>query len=428
MSRVVQCGWAVAVLLGLLVSACEPAPAVAPAGSCKASTCDDHNPCTTDICAHGGQCQHVFRAETACIDAAKCVYDGTCKQGQCDGEVLDCEDGQPCTVDSCGEAGCVQLAAAPTICDDANSCTTDACAPSGACSHSPSVTACTDNNPCTAGDKCVGSTCVPGDIPATCKDNNLCTDDSCDPVSGACSHGLLAGPCDDGDSCTSADSCVAGACKGALDCACVKASGKPSAVPEDCATVTDDNCNGLINESAVCGATLYKFSQMPQCGAICYPDELHNLAVAGPGKALDSSGFDQWASGQLVDGVHGEDDWGADLGKGPSYEWVAWSSADFKLTFQFPKPRQVSLIRVGVNNSGTGSVIEPPQIVVRLGTDGQTWGPAVTYSVTAGSLVKLPLGARGDLLLQLSAQTARFVQLSFVTSGSWTFIDEVGFD
>jgi hypothetical protein len=54
--------------------------------------------------------------------------------------------------------------------------------------------------------------CV-GGPPPDCDDANLCTDDACDPVAG-CTHADNALPCDDGDACTSADTCAAGLCTG----------------------------------------------------------------------------------------------------------------------------------------------------------------------------------------------------------------------
>jgi hypothetical protein len=44
-----------------------------------------------------------------------------------------------------------------------------------------------------------------------CNDSNVCTDDVCQGVSG-CAHAFNASPCDDGDPCTSYDTCVAGTC------------------------------------------------------------------------------------------------------------------------------------------------------------------------------------------------------------------------
>ena len=46
---------------------------------------------------------------------------------------LNCNDGNPCTIDSCGPKGCVHI---PVNCDDSNPCTIDLCDANG-CVHIP---------------------------------------------------------------------------------------------------------------------------------------------------------------------------------------------------------------------------------------------------------------------------------------------------
>jgi glucose/arabinose dehydrogenase len=46
-----------------------------------------------------------------------------------------------------------------------------------------------------------------------CHDSNACTDDACDPGNG-CVYANNTAPCDDGDACTTADTCEAGVCEG----------------------------------------------------------------------------------------------------------------------------------------------------------------------------------------------------------------------
>jgi hypothetical protein len=46
---------------------------------------------------------------------------------------VNCDDGNPCTIDSCSPEGCVH---APVNCDDGNPCTVDSCGPNG-CVHVP---------------------------------------------------------------------------------------------------------------------------------------------------------------------------------------------------------------------------------------------------------------------------------------------------
>jgi hypothetical protein len=135
-----------------------------------------------------------------------------------------------------------------------------ACQPqTGACGavHSPDGISCEDGNPCTVNDTCLGGVCVSGKTSvcvcqhasdcAKQEDGNLCNGTlychlptgkcllnpatvvycppalpgscvghACNPVTGLCEPGAVADgtPCDDGDKCTIAEKCQAGACLG----------------------------------------------------------------------------------------------------------------------------------------------------------------------------------------------------------------------
>ncbi|MHC4445075.1 MAG: Ig-like domain-containing protein [Planctomycetota bacterium] len=76
-----------------------------------------------------------------------------------------CEDGDPCTTDSCSNGTC-NYANAPngTACEDGNPCTTDTCN-NGTCSNHinvPNGTTCEDGDPCTGPDTCQDGTCDSG--------------------------------------------------------------------------------------------------------------------------------------------------------------------------------------------------------------------------------------------------------------------------
>ena len=224
-------------------------------GSCvgKPVDCDDGNPCTKDPCdpqaAGGNGCLHLAIAGN-CTDNNKCTVGDGCKDGSCVGNLINCNDGNDCTVDSCSPAlGCTTQAAANGLpcSDDGQACTIDACK-GGACSHPPLANwcfvggqcvadgaksggkpclackpaldplawsfvagaACDDGDPCTGGDICDKGGCL-GDAEAACDDGNPCTTDSCTAASG-CSHANTSGGCDDGDACTVGDTCANGSC------------------------------------------------------------------------------------------------------------------------------------------------------------------------------------------------------------------------
>jgi cysteine-rich repeat protein len=161
--------------------------------ACPAS-CDDGNACTSDSCDASGQCRH---------------------------EPVSCDDGNACTRDECDtESGCLRLPNDGQSCDDQNDCTSaDACtgtecrgtAIAGCCATNAD---CDDRNPCTI-DSCTGGSCanptkdcsVPdkclagfcnaaGDCDTaavSCDDSNVCTDDRCDPAIG-CSNPATMNP------------------------------------------------------------------------------------------------------------------------------------------------------------------------------------------------------------------------------------------
>jgi hypothetical protein len=131
----------------------------APPSPCHAGGCDP----LTGACRQG-----VLADGTECGGAGSCNGAGVCRGGVCvAGGALDCDDGNPCTNDSCsGEFGCVHV----SVRDGTPCGSLDAC-------HAPS--------------RCSGGECVDG-APVDCDDGNPCTADSCDPRLG-CMHALITG-------------------------------------------------------------------------------------------------------------------------------------------------------------------------------------------------------------------------------------------
>jgi hypothetical protein len=80
-------------------------------GACgygKLLACNDGNPCTDDACDPASGCVHVHNA-APCSDGDACTMDDTCQDGNCvPGKPFSCDDGEPCTAQSCDpETGCV---------------------------------------------------------------------------------------------------------------------------------------------------------------------------------------------------------------------------------------------------------------------------------------------------------------------------------
>ena len=184
--------------------------------------------------------QIVTTSGNPCNDFNACTSGDVCNQGACVGNVINCDDGNPCTNDSCdpvngctftpnnnacddGDActsgdSCVQgacVSGSYNDCDDGNPCTTDYCDPQIGCVNTPNSNACSDGNACTTGDVCNQGICVGGNV-INCDDGNACTSDSCDPVYGCVNTNTQSGTaCDDGDPCTVNDMCINGVCSGA---------------------------------------------------------------------------------------------------------------------------------------------------------------------------------------------------------------------
>jgi hypothetical protein len=97
--------------------------------------------------------------------------------------LVHCDDGDPCTVDSCRGLGVCVFE--PMRCDDGNECTVDRCDATGVCRHTDG--ACDDLNPCTS-DACNAGTCVNSALDGgPCPDDGYaCTDDACS--TGSCVH------------------------------------------------------------------------------------------------------------------------------------------------------------------------------------------------------------------------------------------------
>jgi len=213
-------------------------------GQTDESACDDGNPCTDDNCDPKADCSHTNNNGFCDSDGSVCTKDDACANGKClSGKPLNCDDNNVCTTDSCdAKSGCKNVNAEGLGCNvDDNPCTVgDACkegkcvaGPPKACSNDqPCIEGkcnlfkggvceykdkngqpCDDGNPCTAGEACIADTCASLKV-TDCDDKNPCTIDTCDKKVG-CTHTPAAGGCDDGDKCTTKDTCSNGKCDGA---------------------------------------------------------------------------------------------------------------------------------------------------------------------------------------------------------------------
>jgi choice-of-anchor C domain-containing protein len=185
-------------------SACNDGNACSQTDTCQAGTCNGANPviCNAADQCHSagtcdtanGTCSNPSKADgSACNDGDACTQSDTCQAGTCAGS-----DPKSCTAsDQCHSAG---------TCDST----------SGTCSNPAKTdgTSCTDGDACTQSDTCQTGTCT-GSNPVVCSASDQCHDTStCNPATGVCSNSVKAdgSTCSDGNLCTTADTCLSGAC------------------------------------------------------------------------------------------------------------------------------------------------------------------------------------------------------------------------
>ena len=250
------------------------------AGKCAPGApylCDDGNPCTTDLCDPVNGCM-ATASKIPCDDGDICTLGDVCAGDDCQpGKPVSCNDGNPCTDDGCdAKNGCQHaansgfcsdgnlctvsdacqggacLGAQMLNCDDANACTDDSCSPIGGCLHTANSASCSDGSVCTGGDGCSNFACVAGPkIP--CNDGNPCTDDSCDPNKG-CVFTQNVAACDDGNACTFGDVCKTGVCTPGNACDANATCGKQGQVSA-CVCNLGFQGNGFAC-AAICGDKL----------------------------------------------------------------------------------------------------------------------------------------------------------------------------
>jgi hypothetical protein len=199
------------------------------------SICNDNNLCTVNEICVGGECAGEPKD---CSDANSCTDDACNPISGCQHSYNTdpCNDGNPCTIgDTCQGGTCLGGNALP--CNDNNPCTTDSCVPGQGCVYLPHNLGCDDGNACTSGETCTNGTCG-GGVVLDCNDSNVCTNDLCDPTSG-CKYTYNEAPCDDGNKCTSADICQGGQCVGTGQATCDDFN--------PCTTDTCDAQNGCLH-------------------------------------------------------------------------------------------------------------------------------------------------------------------------------------
>jgi hypothetical protein len=172
------------------------------AGVCQAGaapSCDDSNPCTADACDAVNGCGNTNLTGTSCANGTLCDGAETCNGGVCQaGTAPDCDDLNPCTADACDAlTGCTHENVLPgTSCADADLCDGDETCDAGGNCQAAVALDCDDGNPCTV-DSCGavdGCTYANATAGSACSDGQDCNGgEHCDDA-GNC---LAGSTCDD---------------------------------------------------------------------------------------------------------------------------------------------------------------------------------------------------------------------------------------
>lgn len=198
-----------------------------------------------DQCQYGGSCTTYGTCSThtkPCPAPTDCIASYSCEGGDCIPAYI--EEGQQCNTENLcvtsfcdGSGNCVADGDLATICSPQSSCQTEgACIPqTGECAYQfmENGATCDDGNLCTSGDSCLYGDCV-GQESVVCESLSQCYQQgSCDPSTGVCSTPAFPDnyPCNDGNACTSTDTCISGECTGIVGVQCTEYSDNPCYVP-----------------------------------------------------------------------------------------------------------------------------------------------------------------------------------------------------
>ncbi len=164
-----------------------------PGLGCDVTACDDGNACTIEGCAVGGACLHIAAKGAPCQDGDPCTLSDVCSEGAClAGPAKSCTGDGPCLQTACAPASgdCLSVPL-PGACTPA-----DACALTGSCTGGACVTTsgkvCDDGDPCTA-DSCGAGLCQHPPLPAgqPCGEGLSCLSAA---ASCACALGTFIAP------------------------------------------------------------------------------------------------------------------------------------------------------------------------------------------------------------------------------------------
>jgi hypothetical protein len=155
-------------------------------------------------------------------------------------------------------------------------------------------------------------------------------------------------------------------------------------------------------------------------GWVNYWDETYN----GSGNPLMDLSPLTGGLGQLTDGVIGHVDWWGNLGNGPAFEWVAWTTINPTIVFRFDQPYIFDQISLHVNNSTLGAVTIHSLVTFDFSMDGVTYVSPTSYPTGPGEY-----GQYGGRWVDYTVSgVGTYVRANLVRTGpNWIFLSEVEF-
>jgi sugar lactone lactonase YvrE len=224
---------------------------------------------------------------TMCQPLDQCHIAGVCDpvMGCSSVPALDgtwCDDGNSCSA----SASCIAGVCVGTPID----CVADECHPAGTCDPNtglcpvlPNSTGCDDGNPCTTSDTCKNGSCTGT---PRCPSSDQCHTSTCDPVTLACAPEVPVPDytgCDDGNRCTDGEFCYAGSCTGAYVAPCLASDACHSAGA--CDPSTGLCSSPSVSDGTVCNNNLCQVAGTCQSGVcdgspvVCTPSVCHGASV-----------------------------------------------------------------------------------------------------------------------------------------------------
>ncbi|EGG23108.1 PA14 domain-containing protein [Cavenderia fasciculata] len=185
------------------IDSCDPA-----VGCLFKAKCQKAGDCQKDVCSPTGECSIETIPEGQCVcDCPRTgCEDFKCNPGsKCTKTPKVYSDGNLCTKDECVplSTNTSEPRFTPIVCAaSTDPCFVSQCDPAKGCVPVPIN--CDDGNPCSI-DTCVAGKCV--NTLDTCSDGNPCTEDHCNATLGACQHTPIP--------CNNTDICMVGTCSSA---------------------------------------------------------------------------------------------------------------------------------------------------------------------------------------------------------------------